>query len=266
MYMPKLNAVAMVVLALGVIAGTGFLVLHQSPTAPPEQAEARKFLRNLSDRDPDVRHEAEAGLRALGPKAIEPLLEAVKSSDPALAERVRNLLAELQPVAAPSAPPRVEVAAPNPGARVDIMEFVLESRGGNARAVDLAGLWVQFSNHGPAPVLVAHALALDHPKMAVFEVEDEKGRASEVPAEVLHLKPADLPEVLAVRPRDSALLFQGGKRLVEAVSKPGTYRIRFAYDATEGSDYRQGVRASSEGVLLPPVRLVSNTLTVTVTE
>ena len=39
--MPKLNAIAMVVLALGVIAGTGFLVLHQSPTAPPEQAESR---------------------------------------------------------------------------------------------------------------------------------------------------------------------------------------------------------------------------------
>jgi hypothetical protein len=62
------------------------------------------------------------------------------------------------------------------------------------------------------------------------------------------------------------MLFQGGKGLVQAVSMPGTYRIRFAYDATEGSDYRKLVHASPEGALLPPIRLVSNTVTVTVAD
>jgi len=262
--MPKLNAVAMVVLTLAVIAGAGALVLHKAPTGAADQGELQKLFRNLTDRDPDVRHEAEAGILSMGPKALASLNDAVKSADPVLVERAKDLLVRLQP-----APARVVKAPESPVAeapsKAEIMEFVLESRGGQARAADLAALWVQFRNNGPSPLLVAHAPTLDHPKMAVFEVEDEKGARREVQAEILHHLPADLRVLVAVRPHETEILFQGGKRLAEAVSKPGTYRIRFAYDATEGSEYRKGVKASADGALLPPVRLLSNTVTVTVT-
>lgn len=265
MYMPKLNAVAMVVLTLGVIAGAGVLVLHKAGPVGPEPVSIQKLLRNLSDRDPDVGREAEAAVRSLGIRAVPPLEEAAKSPDRVLADRARRLLAEMRPAPGPGAT-TVEACAPDHGDKMEMMEFVLESRGGQARAGDLGGLWVQFRNNGPAPVLVAHAPALDHPKMAVFEIEDEKGRTMAVAADVLHLKPTDIQEFVPVRPRDTALLFQGGRRLVEAVSRPGTYKIRFAYDATEGSDYRKITRASSDGALLPPIRLASNVVTVTVTE
>jgi hypothetical protein len=165
---------------------------------------------------------------------------------------------------------------PEPPARVEFVGFRLSYRDGQKltpnltsrqmRAVALANWHVQFLNNGPTTVLVAHAAALDHPKMAVFEIEDEKGHASEVPAQVLHQASTDPQQIVAVRPRDGADLFKGGDRLVEALSKPGTYRIRFAYDATLESDYRKVVNDWSQGEPLPPVRLQTNTVTVTVTE
>jgi|ERR1043166_2365117 hypothetical protein len=264
--MPKLNAIAMVVLTLGVIGGTGYLALRPRAAADgPAPAEIRKLLRNLADRDPDVRREAEAGLRALGNKAVTPLREAAASKDSVLASRARELLVAVEPPQSPriTAP---ESPAPEVASKVEIMEFVLESRGGQARAADLGALWVQFRNNGPSPVLVAHAPTLDHPKMAVFEVEDQTGNRAEVQAEILHLLPTDLRVLVPVRPHQAEILFQGGRALVKAVSKPGTYRIRFAFDASEGSDYRNLVKASGEGSLLPPVRFVSNTVTITVTE
>ncbi len=152
-------------------------------------------------------------------------------------------------------------------AKMEIMEsFALRYPGGQARAADLADLRVQFRNNGPAPVLVALVLALDHPEMAIFEIEDDKGRRTEAAADVLRQKSTDIRHIVAVPAHDSAELFRGGKRLADAVSKPGTYRMRFAYDATLGSDYRRGVSASDGSALLPPVRLVSNTVTFTITE
>ncbi len=254
MYMPKLNAGAMVVLTLALIAGMGYFVLGRPAAGVPDPAVPPKLLRNLADRDPDVGREAAEALRSLGSKALPALEQASASQDRVLAERARKLLSELKPVP-PPAPGPVEVSLPE---KDEILEFVLESRGGKARAADLGGLWVQFRNNGSAPVRVGKGLALDHPKMAVFEVEDEKGRLTEVPAEMIHAKPGDLQEIVVVPPREAALLFQGGRKLVEAASKPGTYKIRFAYDAAEGSDYRKRVAASTEGVLLPPARLVTH--------
>jgi len=262
MYMPKLNAVAMVVLTLAGIAGMGYFVLGRPAAGVPDTAVPPKLLRNLADRDPDVGREAAEALRSLGSKAVAALEQASVSRDRVLAERARKLLAELKPVP-PPAPGPVEVALPE---KDEILEFVLESRGGKARPSDLGGLWVQFRNNGPAPVLVGKGLALDHPKMAVFEVEDEKGLKVEVAADVVHLQVHDLETITVVRPREAALLFQGGRKLVEAVSKPGTYKIRFAYDAAEGSDYRKQVKASSDGTLLPPVRLVTHRVTVAIAD
>jgi hypothetical protein len=251
----------MVVLTLGVIGGTGYFVLHrtgnvQDPAVPP------RLLRSLSDRDPDVSEEAAAALRSWGPRAIPTLQAASRSRDRLLAERAQKLLAQLGPAPAPAMP----VIEPAPPDRIEIVEFVLESRGGLTRAAELGALWVQLRNGGPAPVLVAHGAALDHPRMAFFEVEDEGGQKTVAPAEVVPLKPADSQEIVPVRPRETVMLFQGGKELVQAVSSPGTYTIRFAYDATEGSDYRKLVHPSPEGALLPPIRLVSNTVTVTVAD
>ena len=252
----------MIVLTLGVIGGTGYFVLHK-PGGVQDPGVSPKLLRNLSDRDPDVSQDAAIAIRAMGPKAIPTLEEAVRSTNPLLSERAQKLLAELKPVPV-TIPTVIEAALPE---KVELQEFVLESRGGQARAADLGALWVQFRNGGPAPVIVGYGFVLDHPGMAAFEVENEKGEHREVPAEILiNRSVRDLPQEVTVHPHRAEALFQGGRALVLAVSKPGTYKIRFAYDATEGSDYRKVVRPSPEGVLLPPARLVSNSVTVTVTE
>jgi hypothetical protein len=251
----------MVVLTLAVIVGTGYVALRR-PVNGPDPAVSQKLLRNLSDLDPDVSGEAAATLRSLGPQVIPTLEEASRSVNRLLAERAQKLLAQLKPGPAPG----ISAGESPLPERLEIVEFALESRGGQARAADLGALWVQLRNGGPAPVLVAHLAALDHPGMAIFEVEDEDGQKTEARADVVHLKPADIQEIVPVRPRETVMLFQGGQGLVQAVSRPGTYRIRFAYDAAEGSDYRKLVHASSDGALLPPIRLVSNTVVVTVAD
>ena len=252
----------MVVLTLAVIAGAGYLVLHRPPAEGQETALLEKAFRNLADRDPDVGHDAEAAVRALGAKAVPQLTEASKSSNRVLAERAQKLLAEMKPPA--PVPATVEAALPQE--KIEIFEFAMESRGGQAKAADLTTLWVQLRNNGQAPVRVATGLLLDHPKTAVFEVSDGKGLQVAVPAQVYHRQAGEVPALATLPPHETALLFEGGKALVDAVSKPGTYTIRFAYDATEGSDYRKLVTPSAEGALLPPLRLVSNAVTVTVTE
>jgi len=98
--MPKLNMVLMAVLAVAVIAATGYLTLRPAPAGEIEPAQVQKLLRKLSDSDPDVRREGEAGLRRLGPVAVAPLRDATKSPDRTLADRASKLLQELQPSAA----------------------------------------------------------------------------------------------------------------------------------------------------------------------
>jgi len=96
--MPKLNAVLMTVLAVAVIAATGFLVLRPSgPAADPQQTQ--KLIRKLADTDSDVKREGEEGLRRMGPAAMGPLKEASNSADRVLAGRAAKLLLELQPPA-----------------------------------------------------------------------------------------------------------------------------------------------------------------------
>ena len=96
--MPKLNALLMVVLAVAVIAATGFLVLRPSGPAPdPRQSEL--LIRKLADSDSDVKREGEDGLRKMGPAAVGPLKEASNSTDRVLAGRAAKLLLELQPPA-----------------------------------------------------------------------------------------------------------------------------------------------------------------------
>jgi hypothetical protein len=51
---------------------------------------------------------------------------------------------------------------------------------------------------------------------------------------------------------------------IRELPAPGTWRVRFVYDATEESAYRRAVRASERGALLPPLRHVSNFVEVVV--
>jgi len=96
--MPKQNAVLMVILAVAVIAATGFLVLRPSGPAPdPRQSEL--LIRKLADADSDVKREGEDGLRKMGKAALGPLQEASGSPDRVLAGRAARLLLELQPPA-----------------------------------------------------------------------------------------------------------------------------------------------------------------------
>jgi len=99
--MPKLNAVLMVVLAVGVIAAIGVLALRPAPAQEIQPAQVQKLLRKLGDPDPDVRREGEAGLRQAGAASIAPLRDASKSPDRVLAGRAAKLLQELAPASAP---------------------------------------------------------------------------------------------------------------------------------------------------------------------
>jgi HEAT repeat protein len=103
--MPKLNAVLMVMFAVAVIAATAFLTLRPTPAQEIEPALVQKLLRKLGDADPDVRREAESGLRGLGAAAVAPLRDAAKSPDRTLADRASKLLQELDPSVCPGANP-----------------------------------------------------------------------------------------------------------------------------------------------------------------
>jgi hypothetical protein len=116
--MPKLNAVLMVVFAVGVIAAMAFLTLRPAPAQDISPAVVQKLMRKLADPDPDVRKEGEAGLRQAGTASIAPLREASQSSDRTLADRAAKLLRELKPSApSPSvASPSGTLAKPSPEA------------------------------------------------------------------------------------------------------------------------------------------------------
>ena len=239
--MPKLNAVAMVVLAAAVIGGTGWLVLRRSDDpAAARQAGVARALRKLADADPDVRREGEAEIRALGAAGVEVLKETAKSADRLLAARAEKLLRETPP--APAAP--VEVAADPVQAPV---RFVLA---GVSREGDALRAYVRLVNQGTAPVLV-------DPRAGAFELEDGKGTVSRVPAEA-----GD--DVFAVAPGETRDLAAERALALRPLPAPGTWRVRFVYDATEGSAYRRAVRASERGALLPPLRHASNPVEVAV--
>ena len=95
--MPKLNWVLMIVLAVAVIAATGFLALRPAPARDADPARIELLLRKLGDVDSDVRREGETGLRRMGNAAAGPLAQASKSADRVLAGRAAKLLQELQP-------------------------------------------------------------------------------------------------------------------------------------------------------------------------
>jgi len=269
--MPKLNAVLMVVLAVAVIATAGFLSLEKSaPPQGPDPKETELLLRKLSDGDPDLRREAEAKLRTMGARAVEPLREAARSTDRMLAERAAKLLREIEPVPAEvvRAP---EPPEPEPAPEVrETVEFDLRVHPQRAKVGEPVELAVSLVNNSSQPVLLARARQQwAYWPMGAFEVKDSKGKTTSIKPDLLRGYEPCAGEITAVKPGERLNLFAktgSGYVLLPEGLQAGTYEIRFVYDARDESGYRVLVKASSEGVPLPPLRFVSNSVTVTVAE
>ena len=266
--MPKLNGVLIVVLTLAAIATAGVLSMRAIAPAGADPAAVRKLLRDLSDGNPDVRHQAENGFRALGPQAVGPLTEPSKSEDKTLADRASKLLGALEnPQSRPLPPPtpvskevRVEVVPPSAAElpTAESIEFVVLCSGDPDQAGPEGLFMIGLGNRSSAPVLVALQPESVKTVVAWFEVESDADPVARVAAEPIVRIEGDL-SINAVPPGGTHLLFTASRALRLAMSKPSARRVRFVYDASEGSLYREIVKPSSEGVLLPPTRFVSRT-------
>jgi hypothetical protein len=239
---PKLNAVLMVVLPAALIGALGWLVLRE-PSPPAAGPELTRLLRKLADSDPDLRREAEQEFRRLGARGVDALREAAKSADLALAGRAARLVRELEAPAAPrEAPETVEVQE----------TVVFEIQGGGLR------YYVRLVNRGTQPLVLAREAGKGYTPYARFESVDEKGSAEPIEMEAAFADAARL----VVRPGETFDLFAGQSdgRVGLVRAPPGKGKLRFVWDASEGSAYRAAVMTSTEGVPLPPQRLASNLL------
>ena len=87
-----IRVILMVLLTLGVIAGTGWLAMSGGPEQDPESAKIDRLIRLLGDRDLDVSREAGKELQLLRPASEPALEEAARSKDEVLAKRAARLL------------------------------------------------------------------------------------------------------------------------------------------------------------------------------
>ena len=88
-----IRVILMVLLTLGVIAGTGWLAMMSGgPDHDPETAKIDRLIRLLGDTDPDVARDAGKELELLRPASEPALEEAVRSKDEVLAKRAIKIL------------------------------------------------------------------------------------------------------------------------------------------------------------------------------
>lgn len=272
--MYRLNMVVMIVLAVAVIGGAGFLALTSSEPATLDQAYVRKLFRKLSDPDPDLRREAEAEIRALGPRAREPLKEAADSADRVLADRASRLLRELSPAPVAEADPRKaaepEREEPAPAKKSEGVTLFLSCIEERTRAGDTLHFYVRLKNEGPLPVVVARERLFRYARYARFEAADERGRVtkfrSEPPPPFEEEAPPDLVAVKAGEVLDFYAGQGDGRTLLTATGLArGGYRVSFVYDASEHGHYREALKGyAGPAVPLPLGRVVSNSLTLVV--
>ncbi len=265
--MYKLNAVAMVVLSLAVI-GTGTYLGMEKARAKPGD-EVANLIRLLADSDPDVRRDAEAALKRMGPHALPALKSATVSGDQLLAGRAKQVINQIEraPVIVkqetPEKPPPEE---PAPG----VVELTLNAPQGKFAPGEVR-LYARLRNGTPQPVLLArHRMdpGLFYGVFASFEITSDEGTIT-VPVDAF---PRGTDPELDVETIGVGLLvdlYRGqhlGAALSAHLQKPGTYRVRLVYDAQEKSAYRDAIalRHPAEGVMLPPARLASNTIVVTI--
>jgi hypothetical protein len=238
--MPKLNAVLMAVLSAAVIGVLGWRVMGQGDGGAAERARAAKILRKLADPDPDLRREAETEIKAMGVRGKEILRETVKSPDARLAERAVAILKELEPAAPEPAP--AEAVGP---------EHVLWCSDRFA---------VEFRNSGSEPILIALEKKDEEPRFGWFEVTDADGRTHQVRPDSYAPPVVDGPaHVVAVPPGAKQVLYKGWEPVGELLrALAGPCKVRFVYDASEGSPYREVAKVSTRGVPLKPARYVSD--------
>lgn len=260
--MYRVRLIAMVVLSAGVIAGAATLALRSSGKTDPEKERIDFLVRSLGDRNPDVRRKAEAELRQMGPKAAEALRVALQSSDKTIADRARKVLEDIEKKDATAvADAHKEVTKPeekNPPEPVALQGVSIEL----IPAPDGARFYIRLTNHDSVPYLVAREKVQGrwcYGRYARFEITDSQGRARVLSAESHEAAVAGEPEVVVVLPGDSLDLFAGqddGMTQIPEKLAPGTYSVRFVYDASAAA-YRHGIRNAAGASPLPPQALAS---------
>ncbi|GEM_PF-6894560 len=269
-----IRVVLIAVLSLGVTAGAAYLALRRSNREDPEKTRIELLVRNLGDRNPDVRRNAESELRRFGPKAAEALREAGRSSNPAVAERAKKLLTEIgkpsDSVGKTDRPPerRPEETKNSPpegaGVQVDISLSQENFRG-------IPRFYVRLVNRDAAPYVVLRDRAhgrFYYGRFARFEIVDAQGKTVVVPADVLPPSTAAKPEAVVLSSGESLDLYAGqddSMTGIGATLEPGSYSLRFLYDASSEGAYRRVLlTASGGGVPLPPMVLASAAVRFTV--
>ncbi len=265
--MYKLNAVAMVVLSLSVIGTGTYLGMTKAQARPGD--EVAKLIRLLADSDPDVRRDAEAALKKMGPGALPALKSAAVSNDELLAGRAKQVINQIEGaplIVKQEKPEKPAPEEPAPG----VVELTLNSPQGKFAPGEVR-LYARFRNGTPQAVLVArHRMdpGLFYGVFASFEITSDDGTIT-VPVDAFPRGTDPELEFVTIGAGQLVDLYAGqhlGAALSAHLQKPGTYRVRLVYDAQEKSAYHDAIalRHPTDGVVLPPSRLASNTIVVTI--
>lgn len=257
--MPKLNVIGMVVLCLGVAAGAAALALR-APALKIDGPRVDRLIRRLADTDPDLRREAEQELKDLGRKAEPALKEAAKGADPVIAERARAILG-VKPEGRIQDGPAAIPATLETGIRLTLQVTSMPRR------PDPVQYYLRLHNGTKRAIALARRLRDGQPEYAgfgEFERIDAEGRLVAIDDFV---DPADTDtaplQIVIVKPGESLDLVPGSGYL--SISESGTFRLRFVYNATEGSQYRESLATGHHGgSALPAERFESNEVIVTV--
>src|SRR5262245_20567554 len=259
--MPKLNLVGMIVLCLAVTAGAVTLALR-TPTPSHDGPQVDHLIRCLGDADPDLRREAERELKQLGRKAEPALKIAANGSDPELAQRARALLG-----VKPPEPPKVardsSAAAPDPVPLPAEVRLSLQIGASPGRPEEPVTYYLRLHNGTRSAVAVARRKregGCDYRGFGAFERIDAEGRVV-VGAGKASDEDDDRVEFVVVAPGESLDLMPGAGLLRMGAS--GTFRVRYVYEAGEGSEYREKFASGHHaGAALPAERLASNSVTI----
>ena len=168
----------------------------------------------------------------MGPRGKELLQATAKAGDVRLAERAAAILKELEP-------------APLPVAATDPRPLVC--------CVD--GFRVEFRNDTGAPLLIALEKQGEEPRFGWFEVEDASGKVTKVGVPSYAPPVVEGPAQVVALPPGARQVLYNGAELLSSLPHPG--KVRFVYDASEGSPYRDTVKVSVQGVPLRPAKHVS---------
>lgn len=258
--MPKLNLIGMVVLCLAVAGGAAVMALRASP-ARVDRPRVDRLIRRLADTDPDLRREAERELKELGPKAEPALKEAARGSDPVVAERARTILGFKKPEV--SKPPAETISDPAPAAAE--VRLSLQIASAPRRADEPVLYYLRLHNGTKRSIAIARSKRDGRPDyrgFGFFERVDAEGRVSAIAGDPAEDEDATV-EMVVVMPGEGIDLAPASGLL--KIGASGTFRVRYVYDASEGSDYRECLATGHHAAAsLKAERLESNVVTVTI--